>query len=363
MEAPSLLGKHAAQLSRSSRNSAVSINVNDNRNGAPVALASGRRDGRTGDAFNQHLHRVTGNFVYRAFGLTLRSEFPLEGLALGDPAAPTDLVIGQATFGSDCPSEPGLHQWGGGALLSIPRAGRFLCTGGCRIAVERQAHAPPSTVQLFLLGSAMGLILHQRGLLPLHANALEVGAQAIAFMGRSGAGKSTLTAWYAEQGHRIIADDVSVVGMDGAGRPFVQPGLARIRLWRQALENLGGNPEDHPRSLVGDPQYDKFDVAMSASSISDGPVPLRAICLLQFGPVPSVTRLNGIDALEALYENTYRGAFVTVTGAARPHWESCVQLSRTVPVLRTIRPESLSDLGHHARSMIAGVLKATERQA
>lgn len=339
------------------------MDVNDNRDGAPVALATGRRDGRSGEALNQHLHRVTGNFVYRAFGLTLQSEFPLAGLGRGDPAATTDLIIGQATFGPDCPGEPGLHQWGGGALLSVPRAGRFLCTGGCRIAVEPDAHASPSNVQLFLLGSAMGLILHQRGLLPLHANALQVGAQAITFMGRSGAGKSTLTAWHAEQGHRIIADDVSVVGIDRAGRPFVQPGLARIRLWRQALESLGGNPDDHPRSLVGDTGLDKYDVAVSGCSISDVPLPLRAICLLQFGPVPAVTRLNGIDALEALYENTYRGAFVTVTGAARPHWESCVHLSRTVPVLRTIRPESLPDLGHYARSMIAEVLKATERQA
>lgn len=304
-----------------------------------------------------------GNFVYRAFGLTLWSGLPLEGLARGDPAAPTDLVIAQATFGPDCPSEPGLHQWGGGALLSVPRAGRFLCTGGSRIAVEPEAHAPQGNVQLFLLGSAMGLILHQRGLLPLHANALQVGAQAIAFMGRSGAGKSTLTAWYAEQGHRIIADDVSVVGTDGAGRPFVQPGLARIRLWRQALESLGGDPDNHSRSLVGNAGFDKFDVAVSPCSISDGPVPLRAICLLQFGPAPAVTRLTGIDALEALYENTYRGAFVTVTGAAQPHWESCVHLSRTVPVLRTVRPESLPDLGQHARAMIAEVLKATERQA
>jgi hypothetical protein len=335
----------------------------DNRDGAPVALATGRRDGRSGDAPNEHPHHVMGNFVYRAFGLTLRSEFSLDGLAPGDPAAPTDLVIAEATFGSDCPIEPGLHQWGGGALLCVPQAGRFLCTGGCRIAVERQAHASPSNVQLFLLGSAMGLILHQRRLLPLHANALQVGAQAIAFMGRSGAGKSTLTAWYAEQGHQIIADDVSVVGIDGAGRPVVQPGLARIRLWRQALESLGGNPDDHPRSLVGDARLDKFDVAVPACSISHVPVPLRAICLLQFGPVPAVKRLYGIDAVEALYENTYRGAFVAVTGASQPHWEACIHVSRTVPVLRTTRPESLPDFGPHARAMIAEVLKATERQA
>ena len=300
-----------------------------------------------------------GDFVYRAFGLIVGSEIPLDGLGPADPGAEPDVVIVRATFGAGWPSEPGLHSCENGTLLSIPQVGRFLCTSGRRIAVEPDAQAPLENVRLYLLGSAMGLILHQRGLLPLHANALEVGAQAIAFMGRSGAGKSTLTAWYAGQGHRVVADDVSVVGVGGDGRPFVQPGLARVRLWRQALESLGGNPDDHPRSFHGDAEGAKFEVALCRGHVSDRWLPLRAVCLLEFGPELAVTRLHGVDALEAVYENTYRGAFVGVTGTAQLHWERCVRLIRTVPVLRTVRPKSLAELGGHARSMIAEVLKAS----
>lgn len=302
---------------------------------------------------------MIGNFVYRVFGLTVGSEIPLEDLAPADLAAEPDLVIVRSVLGSDCPHDPGLHPRGEGALLCIPEVGRYLCTGGRRIAVEPEPHAAAANVRLFLLGSAMGLILHQRGLLPLHANTLQVGAEAIAFMGRSGAGKSTLTAWYAEQGHRIMADDVSVVGIGGDGRPFIQPGLARVRLWREALESLGGDPDDHPRSFEGSAGYDKFDVALRRDRISDAGLPLRAICLLEFGPDCRATRLHGVDALEAVYANTYRGGFVGVTGTAQLHWESCLQLIRTVPVLRTVRPHSLPELGHHARSMIAEVLASS----
>ena len=82
------------------------------------------------------------------------------------------------------------------------------------IVAEPRQGVPDSNVRLFLLGSAMGALLHQRGLLPLHTNAVEVGGRAFAFMGKSGAGKSTLAAWFHDRGFRIVADDVCVVGFD-----------------------------------------------------------------------------------------------------------------------------------------------------
>ena len=65
----------------------------------------------------------------------------------------------------------------------------------------------------------MGAALHQRGILPLHANAVEIDHRAVAFMGASGAGKSTLAAWFHDQGYPILADDVCVIRADdGAAR-------------------------------------------------------------------------------------------------------------------------------------------------
>ena len=78
-------------------------------------------------------------------------------------------------------------------------------------------NVPDANIRLYLLGSAMGVLLHQRGLLPLHANAVEIDGKAFAFMGASGSGKSTLAAWFHDHGYRIIADDVCAVRFETEG--------------------------------------------------------------------------------------------------------------------------------------------------
>src|SRR5258708_39789946 len=81
----------------------------------------------------------------------------------------------------------------------------------------------------------MGAIFHQRGLLPLHANAIEVGGQAVAFVGPSGAGKSTLAAYFRDRGYRVLCDDVWVVSFGSDGEPLAWPGVPRVKLWGDAL--------------------------------------------------------------------------------------------------------------------------------
>ena len=44
-------------------------------------------------------------------------------------------------------------------------------------------------VRAYLLGTAIGALLHQRGLLPLHASAVEVNGRAVAFIAPAGHGK------------------------------------------------------------------------------------------------------------------------------------------------------------------------------
>ena len=92
---------------------------------------------------------------------------------------------------------------------------------GNQIVIDAAPDATDRNVRLFLLGSALGALLHQRGLLPLHANAIDLGGGAVAFSGHSGAGKSTIAAWFHDRGHRILADDVCVVGFDQSGRALV----------------------------------------------------------------------------------------------------------------------------------------------
>src|SRR5215213_168075 len=153
---------------------------------------------------------------YTVFGLRVRSALELPELFQAKGEGEPDVRI--ETGSIDAPeSAPGLSARDGGLLLTVADAGRFLISQGRTIRVEALNGVDPRNVRLFLLGSAFGALLHQRGLLPLHANAIEVDGTAVAFMGASGAGKSTLAAWFHDRGYRIIADDVCVVRFDDRG--------------------------------------------------------------------------------------------------------------------------------------------------
>ena len=214
-----------------------------------------------------------GPFHYRVFGLRLLSELELPELVVDpDKVSTPDLnIVRGPEF--EGPPHSGMETLpDGGARMSIPDAGDYLITNGNRIEVRAKKGAADRNVRLFLLGSAMGLLLHQRGLLPLHANAVEIDGCAVAFLGESGAGKSTLAAWFQERGHRIIADDVCVVAFDGEGQVWAQPGIPRYRLWRQSLHALGRTADGLQRSFAGDDEYDKWDVPVAdhLRGIGDG---------------------------------------------------------------------------------------------
>ena len=262
------------------------------------------------------------------FGLAVHSELPLPGLPSADEAAPRVDV----TFGPVPPQDEVLRATDGGLAFRADGVGRFLISGGDNIVIDPVPGAGDRELRVYLLGSAFGALLHQRGLLPLHANCIEIAGHAVAFLGRSGAGKSTLAHWFQSQGHAVLADDVSAIAP--AEPPLALPGVPRLRLWKDALDAAGLDRTAYPRSFEG---QDKFDVPASARH---SPLPLGACYLLDEaaeGEAHGITRLSGIDASEALIANTYRGGFVPLLGRSEHHLRLCVALARQVPLFRAVR--------------------------
>jgi hypothetical protein len=264
------------------------------------------------------------------FGLVVHSELPLPGLAGAAEDSPRVVV----RYGPIPPQDEHRRVTRDGALaLQIPNVGRFLISGGDSIVIDPAPDADERELRVFLLGSAFGALLHQRGLLPLHANCVEIAGRAVAFLGRSGAGKSTLAHWFQSEGHAVLADDVSAIAPGEP--PLALPGVPRLRLWQDALDAAGLDTDAYPRSFAG---HDKFDVPAAAARRK--PLPLGACYLLAEaadGEPHGVTRLVGLDASEALIANTYRGSFVPLLGRGESHLRSCVALARHVPVFRAAR--------------------------
>lgn len=287
---------------------------------------------------------------YRLFGLLIDSAIALPELAVADGCGTADVVI--RLGGRQQGTVEGLEAAGDGLRLTIPEIADYELRGGSEIVVHPHEGVPERNLRLYLLGSAMGVLIHQRGLLPLHANAVEIGGRAIAFMGASGEGKSTLAAWLHDRGHRVIADDVCALDCRGEGAPQVHAGIPRLRLWRDALEASGRNPGAFELSYRGDPAYEKYDVPL-ASPAPQQPLPLAAVYLLESGGEARVSPLSGVAAAEAVFAHTYRGAYLGMTPNAPAHWQASLNLIRRVPVFRAERRWSTADFPEDAAMLLA----------
>jgi hypothetical protein len=278
--------------------------------------------------------------AYALYGFTLHSELPLPAAAAA--AENVDGASVDVRFGAVAPRS-GERLWtegeGRSLVFEVPGLARFRVSEGREILIDAQAGASERNLRVFLLGSAMGALLHQRGLLPLHANAVEVDGAAVAFSGKSGAGKSTLAAWFADRGRRILCDDVCAIspGAKG-GPPLVLPGVPRLRLWEDAVAASGRSTSDYERSFDG---QDKYDVPAGAAAVAT-PLPLAA-CYMIARPAeaegtetaretPGIVRLSGVAAVEALVANTYRGRFATLMGLTARHLSLCLAVAARTPV-------------------------------
>jgi hypothetical protein len=296
---------------------------------------------------------------YRIFGLDLISDIPLPELDAAPSATTPDVVIrtGEVPRFRGTEEPPGLSVVGEGAILNIGSVGRYWIRGGREIVVAPAAGSSERNVRLYLLGSAFAAILHQRGLLPLHANAVEIDGRAVAFMGHSGAGKSTMAAWFHDRGFNILADDVCVVGL-GDDKVFAHRGIPRLRLWREALEVSGRDPEAYESAFD---DMDKYNVPTQSRSSSER-LELSHVYLLgkSEGSGPRMDPLRGVEAVDALVANTYRGGYLPLMGGTQRHLGQCLALARRAPLFRADRlwgfdtfDEQASLLEAHARRIIA----------
>jgi hypothetical protein len=197
--------------------------------------------------------------------------------------------------------------------LVVPGVAQYRVEEGRRIFIAPIPDAPLERVRLFLLGSAMGALLYQRGLFPLHGSAVETPWGAMIFVGAQGAGKSTLAAQFHRQGYRLLSDDVCAVAPTLEGLQIL-PALAQFRLCADAFERLGA------------PQGARFDVDKFMVPMGEGycphPVSLRAIHVLRLrdattsssGDGPAFEVLSGFDRVQCLLENLYRPHYLKGQG-------------------------------------------------
>ncbi len=219
----------------------------------------------------------------------------------------------------------------------FPGVGRYLAREGREIVIQREADAGDDKVRLFLLGTVVTLLLHQRGILPIHASAIRTDRGAVLFVGHSGFGKSTLLTTFLNRGYPMLADDVAGIVPDEAGVPQVFPGYQQIKLWADSAERLA-QPTDGLRRVR--PELAKFAVP-AADRLADRPAPLHAIYALRphNGPELYLEPLQDARKFNVLLDYTFQKLVLKRMGRHVDHFRMAVAVANGVRVARVSRPE------------------------
>ncbi len=202
------------------------------------------------------------------------------------------------------------------------------CSDGLRLLVDSSGGAVwstwPAALSLedateALLGLGLGFIHLLRGTTCLHASAVAVQGQAVAFLGPSGAGKSTTAAAFARRGSPVLADDL-VALIDRGPLVCVYPANPQLRLWGDSVEFLFGRPDALPLLT---PHWDKrkLDLSQEGYRFQGKPLPLGGLYVLRGrcddSAAPRLETPSVREAMIALVGNTYLNGLLDPPRRAR----------------------------------------------
>jgi hypothetical protein len=303
---------------------------------------------------------------YRIGGLLVQSDLALSGAIPATPGeAPPEVLVRLGDVPRELPGAtiagPNWVADGDTFLLSVPDVARYLIVAGREIRIELEPGVEAADALVFLLGTAFGILQHQRGRMVLHASAVALGDAAVLFSGPSGAGKSTIAAALNQRGYPCVSDDVCGIEFS-SGHPVVLPDGRMLKLWADTVGHLEMGERQGPAIRR---RLDKFYVEPQSTAV-ERDLPVAAVYLLRVATperAAGVARLGNADAAALLRRNAYRPNVISKIGLEGAYlgWSSALQrsagvFSLTRPFDLGAMPEVIGWLEEHWRSL--GILPA-----
>ncbi len=262
------------------------------------------------------------NYFYQAFGQNIVSEIELPEL-LPEPSKTPDITVRIQNLTPN-PSPPSGE---GNSHFDIPTIARFALPDTQNIHVYPEPGVSESDIRPFILGTALGILLHRKGYLVLHGNVIAHGDTCTAFVGPSGAGKSTLAGKYLKQGYQILSDDLCVIRF--GEQIQVMPGYPQIKLWQDSADLLSISTQNL-KHILG--RENKFSVPIQEQFCAEPKILSKIFVLGELKP-----------KLTALIQNTYRLGFLETPAERVRHLEQCQWIAKSIPITSLSHQVPLDD--------------------
>lgn len=238
--------------------------------------------------------------------------------------------------------------------LKINGVGQFRILNGNTIFWSKENKGvSDQDIIIFMLGSAFGSILIQRGILVLHGNALVKDGKAIICLGHSGFGKSTLAYALIEEGWKMLSDDLVALTSDFE----ILPGIPTLKLWEDALLNF--NLELDKLRAVRD-GLNKYLYIPSKKQYSKLKVPVHSIFILGEEPSKKVNNVESLSikkvksdkrAVLILRNHSYRPRFIRGLGKEGSSFIKLIDLQRRIPLQTLDLPIGINKLQKMLKSI------------
>ena len=293
-------------------------------------------------------------YTYKAYGLTIASEIELPELT---PAEGTpDVIVREGSvervedeeekkFGCS-------HASPGRYYVVHQTIGSLEVRDGTLITLDLFDDAPEGVVRTLIINLSLGIALHQRRVLTMHASAVAIEGQVAAFIGDKGWGKSTMASALFRRGHEVITDDVLGIDVSEMERPYARPGFPQLKLWPDAVEgSLGEDPDSMERIYEqSDKRVRRLDAPTSLEA-----KPLADIYVLGGSDELRIEPLSSQQAFLHLMQHAYTKRILQKTGGAAWHLDQVTRVVNQVSVWTLCRPNDLSLLPEIARQIESGV--------
>ena len=295
-------------------------------------------------------------YYYKVYGLTICSELELpeltpvqnieEDVTIGFGKVPEHLP---QVRGSGVLFEAALNDF----LFKFEGIGRYRIQYGRRIIIQPEREALPAEIRLVLLGSSIGALLHQRGMLAIHGSAITDGKQTAILSGQSGVGKSTLAAGLLELGYSVIADDISVIGLNGKQHFIVENGIPHLKLWKDVLVLL--NQADDLAKVR--PQLEKYRKPIPVLKEETPGLSKMVILSVSNSTDFSHAEILGRDKFHLLRNNTYRLQFIDKMNQTEAHFRNLSLLVNSIQMIHASRSHDPQNTLEFAKYMSEIIFK------
>ncbi|HBB33923.1 MAG TPA: serine kinase [Cyanobacteria bacterium UBA8803] len=288
-------------------------------------------------------------FSYTAYGLGIHSTLPLPALTPG--ATNQDIVIRKGNVDRTVSETANQEDFvlradAKEVCFAWDKVGACLVRDGREIVVDIESGVDEQLLPPFIMVIPLAMLLHQRGLLILHASAVVINGGVIAFLGKSGQGKSTTAGALHQLGYPIVTDDVLALDITDTSGVTVFPSFPQLRLWPESAVSLGNAPETLPPVF---PNSEKR-LRHVTEGFQQTPLPLKQIYVLEYGSNLEIEPLKSQEAFIEVTRQSYPGKeLLKATNTAAAKFQLGAKLANSVSVCRLRRPRSLSTLSDLAR--------------